>query len=77
MWRPEDAELYLEQRVALHQSAKDKPDDKLPPCTDEERWLDKTGKYRRCEEYCEAFPYCCQVKAELAKQETPKKKKGK
>jgi hypothetical protein len=37
IWRPEAAEGYLEDRIRLHQAATER----LPLCTDEERWFKK------------------------------------
>jgi len=38
LWPPEEAEAYILQRLSLHASYADVPDDKLPVCSPEERW---------------------------------------
>ncbi len=38
LWTHDETQRYLEERVALHQQAEALPDDKLPPCSPEERW---------------------------------------
>lgn len=38
IWDMEVSKAYIEERVALHQAAEKLPDDRLPECTDEERW---------------------------------------
>lgn len=45
-WSPEEREAYVKERVWLHQDAEFKHmmGEKLPPCSDEERWL-KESKY--------------------------------
>ena len=42
LWSKAARQRYVEERVAIHQSAVDAPDDKLPECTDEERWARPT-----------------------------------
>ena len=38
LWRADEAESYVLERLDLHQIAEQLPDDQLPPCTPEERW---------------------------------------
>ena len=40
VWTPQDATALLSELVIRHQHAREAPDDLLPPCSDEERWLD-------------------------------------
>lgn len=44
LWSRVKQEQYIKERIALHESAKDLPDNKLPQCTDKERWA-KPTKY--------------------------------
>ena len=44
LWTPEDTIIYVRERMRLHKEAMPLPDDQLPLCTDEERWL-KGNKY--------------------------------
>lgn len=64
-WEIDAAARYIEERVALHQKARELPDGDLPPCTDEERWL-RNGKYARCSRYCNAASVCAQWKSAAA-----------
>jgi hypothetical protein len=41
LWSKPECELFLRERVRLHEAAEKLPDDQLPPCTDEERWATK------------------------------------
>lgn len=60
LWTPEEADEWLDQRVALFQESIDTPD-APPACTQEERWFNKkTGKYIRCEKYCRVRAFCPQ-----------------
>ena len=54
MWGAERRERFLDQRVRLHTS------DKTVPCTDEERWLNSSGTYVRCEGWCDVSEFCPQ-----------------
>jgi len=67
-WYPEDVQVwevpmltipettvYVEQRIILHEEARNLPDDQLPECPEEDLWLDaKTGEPKRCVAFCEA-----------------------
>jgi hypothetical protein len=39
LWDMEKAEKYIKERLDLYESTKDLKDDKLPECTDKERWV--------------------------------------
>lgn len=75
LWPKEKRTLYIEERVDLHQKARELlalgHADLIAPCTDEERWMkkDKRGvvTYVRCEKYCPCKPFCPVVAAEKAK----------
>ncbi len=43
MWKESQAEAYAKQRVVIHQQAAELPDEELPPCTDEEKWMTATS----------------------------------
>lgn len=43
MWKESQVEAYAKQRIVIHQQAADLPDDELPPCTDEEKWMTSTS----------------------------------
>lgn len=63
LWPLDKAEEYIRERVLLHQKARSSADDQMPPCTDEETWLNAaTGKRNRCEDYCPAKAFCSQYK---------------
>jgi hypothetical protein len=55
----EATEMWVEDRVLTFQQALLLPDDKLPPCTNEERWY-RNGVYKRCERYCPVRSICRQ-----------------
>lgn len=38
LWSPEKAEDYIDERILLHKSAAQLPDELLPFCTDEDKW---------------------------------------
>jgi hypothetical protein len=38
----DEAEAYINERVADYLKYQDKPDDEIPPCTDKERWASET-----------------------------------
>lgn len=38
LWEPEEAEAFIRERLELHGSFIDTPDDELPMCSEEERW---------------------------------------
>lgn len=59
VWDMPDAARFIEDRVKIHQDARNMPDDRLPSCTDEERWY-RNGKYARCARYCPAVTVCTQ-----------------
>lgn len=40
MWERRRTSSFIEERIILHESAKDLPDDKLPPCSASERYSD-------------------------------------
>lgn len=44
LWSRDRQEQYIKERIALHESAKDLPDNKLPHCTEKDRWA-KPTKY--------------------------------
>jgi hypothetical protein len=61
VWPQDECMAVMEELVHKHQVAKEH----LPLCTDEQRWKDKrTGKYRRCEQYCNVAPHCTQFQEE-------------
>jgi len=44
LWTTEDTVAYVRERIRMHKEAMPLPDDQLPLCTDEERWV-KAGKF--------------------------------
>lgn len=58
----EDTQKFIEDKVKAVTQAEKLKDDKLPGCTDEERWLQKSGVYTRCEKYCNVATFCKQWK---------------
>lgn len=61
----EDLEKEIVKRVLLHKEAQELEDDKLPPCSKEERWWnEREKKYLRCENYCLVKKFCVQYKIE-------------
>lgn len=72
VWPIEAAEAYVRERVLLHQKARAAKDDEMPPCSDEETWLNAaTGKRNRCEDYCPAKQFCAQYKRQAQEVVTP------
>lgn len=60
LWTFDEQEVYVRGRVKAHQEAMAMADwgDELPPCTSEDRWLNK-GRFIRCEEdYCGVAQWC-------------------
>lgn len=73
VWSIEKAEAYVRERVLLHQKARAAKDDEMPPCTDEETWLNaSTGKRNRCEDYCPAKAFCSQYARQKLEVVAPK-----
>lgn len=67
LWPIEVQAKYLHERVVLHQEAMRTYDwhDRLPPCSDEDRWARNGGDAIRCKEnYCGVAPFCSQWNAE-------------
>lgn len=56
-WGQPKAIAFIEERVKIHQMARNK----LPECTPEERW-ERRGESIRCAMYCSAAPFCQQWK---------------
>jgi len=54
----ERVESYLRQRVAVYKAAEMCDDAGLPACTRDETWGGK-----RCAMWCDAAPFCTQLKA--------------
>jgi hypothetical protein len=54
LWSFEEQEKYIKDRIALYKSCQDLADDKLPVCTEEDRWKDD----RRCKDYCSCNQFC-------------------
>lgn len=52
LWGQEEARAYIDERVRLHQEA----ERSLPECTKDEVW----EGMRRCQQYCNAKPWCDQ-----------------
>ncbi len=110
MWEDFEVEYYLEQRIAVHESAKGLNDNQLPECTKEDRWRKDTwaittegaaratkvfdsieaarkalpeylakgknyyieereGQATRCLFYCDAAPFCHQLRKEAVGKE--------
>jgi len=65
MWDREKTERWIIRKVTDYKIATMLPDNELPLCKDEERWMrvaKKTGKktYNKCAKYCSAAPFCNQ-----------------
>ena len=65
LWPISKAEKWLNERVLAHEGAAER----LPECTDKERWkgFDKKTKqqvFRRCAAYCAAYRWCSQANAQ-------------
>lgn len=58
--------LWIKAKVLEFQTALQVPDEALPPCGDEDRWIRKGGRAIRCERYCPVRSVCCQVNPALA-----------
>lgn len=54
LWSFKEQQKYIEDRIKLHQSVTNLKDDKLPLCTDKERWY----KENRCQNYCSVSKFC-------------------
>lgn len=69
LWDRSQTEKWMIRRVTEYKLASMVPDDELPPCTDDERWMrvaKKTGKktFSKCLKYCSARPFCNQFTGE-------------
>lgn len=63
LWSLEATEEYIKERVKLFQWARQLKDAELMSCTDTERWVNKkSGKPRRCKDYCDVSKFCHQYK---------------
>ena len=64
LWPLKEAESFIRERILAHRAAASIPDDQLAeflPCSDEDRWHNsRTGKYTRCESYCQVSAFCNQ-----------------
>lgn len=61
VWDLNATEAYIIDRLRLHLEAQAAPDDKLPRCTDEERWFNaRSGEFNRCKKYCPVRGVCKQ-----------------
>lgn len=59
----DEVETFLDKKTKEYLENKDKPDNELLDCTDEERWYNKKqDKYIKCEKYCSARAFCQQYK---------------
>ena len=68
----EDTEAWVTKRVQDIALSEKLSDDKLPECTDEERWYSETKKvYNRCIKYCEVASFCSQLKKEKELESIP------
>lgn len=61
IWKLEEVEDLIVRRIDMHRQVKLLEDGKLPPCSDEERWL-RNGKAIRCAQYCPVRSVCQQNK---------------
>lgn len=58
LWPKKKREEYLRKRIALWKENRERPDDKLDPCSPEETWGG-----RRCSRYCSVALQCRQYQA--------------
>jgi len=54
LWPAHVAEQFVLSRVAMHTS------EDVAPCSDSERWMNRSGVYIRCESYCAVSDFCPQ-----------------
>jgi len=54
LWSVQEQELHIKERIELHQSYKDVPDDEIPHCSEDERWKNDI----RCKQYCSSNKFC-------------------
>jgi len=66
----DEIEGIMTEKIGMLAEARLLPDNKLPKCTDDERWRHwKTGKYNKCERYCNASKFCKQFNAPKVEEE--------
>lgn len=71
----EATEQFLRSKITDLKIFEKELDSVLPECTDEERWYnEKSGKYLKCEKYCQAASKCVQWKKEQDKMLFPPQK---
>lgn len=54
IWPIEKQQSHIEQRIEMHKNAISAPDDKLPLCSEKDRW----NYDRRCKDYCIVNKFC-------------------
>ncbi len=63
LWSIEDTTAFVTAKIKAIKAAMKLPDNKLPECTAEERWVNaRTGESTRCLHYCEVASMCHQFK---------------
>lgn len=65
LWTHEQQEAFVRERVRIFNLYENTPDDKLPLCTDADRWQRDSKGPKRCDLYCDACPFCNQRQDEL------------
>lgn len=69
---PEQTELWVIEKVGEIIKAEKMDDNKLPECSDDERWYNKTTRtYNRCSKYCEVSAFCKQLAKEREREAIP------
>lgn len=80
LWGTDVAESFLESRVALLESFKNVEDDRIPPCTAEERWQDHDthavykGTNKTATKVCFSYADACTEQGKIAEDILSKKK---
>ena len=69
---PDETEEFVADKIGKILEAEKLPDEKLPPCSDEERWYNEPKKtYLRCAKYCDVATFCQQLRKEKEREAIP------
>ena len=66
LWSEEETLNFLQHKVDRIRKHRETSDDKLPMCSDSDRWVNKkTGKSNKCALYCNSYAVCHQAKGSV------------
>jgi hypothetical protein len=54
---PEETQAFIEERFQYLKDIRDKKRE-IPECTDEEKWKNPKGEFKRCMQYCSSREFC-------------------